>query len=278
MSVERPRSAGPDTCADRPGCHKHQPLIEDTARLEAGCGKWLRDEGSIKFEIHDAGHESPGRSGGEFHHHIGTNAVIARQDGSKASAGRALERAQPEYTLRLAGAHFADRLIRQAQQAISIGEQGVPLRRETDGAPLAAEQPGTEMFFQLADARRHIGLNAIELVGGTDDPALVDTTVRKIFRDLRSIVLITRTIQQNYSFVQAALRPLFRCMRSEPGHRGLTMRLNPIPSGAGEPRRLPHRETVSPDAIASSLPLPELPHHAAAGSLISPRRGRRPIP
>jgi hypothetical protein len=30
------------------------------------------------------------------------------------------------------------------------------------------------MFFQLADARRHIGLNAIELVGCTDDPALVN--------------------------------------------------------------------------------------------------------
>jgi hypothetical protein len=30
------------------------------------------------------------------------------------------------------------------------------------------------MFFQLADARRHIGLNAIEFVGCTDDPALVN--------------------------------------------------------------------------------------------------------
>jgi hypothetical protein len=30
------------------------------------------------------------------------------------------------------------------------------------------------MFFQLADARRHIGLNAIELGGCTDDPALVN--------------------------------------------------------------------------------------------------------
>jgi hypothetical protein len=30
------------------------------------------------------------------------------------------------------------------------------------------------VFFQLADARRHIGLNAIELVGGTADPALVN--------------------------------------------------------------------------------------------------------
>ena len=45
---------------------------------------------------------------------------------------------------------------------------------ETYGAPLAAEQPGAEMFFQLADARRHIGLKAIELVGCTDDPALVN--------------------------------------------------------------------------------------------------------
>jgi len=38
-------------------------------------------------------------------------------------------------------------------------------------APLAAEQPGAEMLFQLADARRHIELNA---VGCTDDPALVN--------------------------------------------------------------------------------------------------------
>src|ERR1700726_4562725 len=98
-------------------------------------------------------------------------AVIARQDGSKATAGRALERAQSEYTLRLAVAHFADRLVRQAQQPISIGEQDLPLRRETYGAPLAAEQPCTEMFFQLADARRHIGLNAIEFFGCTDWPA-----------------------------------------------------------------------------------------------------------
>ena len=30
------------------------------------------------------------------------------------------------------------------------------------------------MFLQLADARRHIGLNAREFVGGADDPALVD--------------------------------------------------------------------------------------------------------
>jgi hypothetical protein len=29
-------------------CHKHQPLLEDTARLEAGCGKGLRDEGRDK--------------------------------------------------------------------------------------------------------------------------------------------------------------------------------------------------------------------------------------
>jgi hypothetical protein len=28
------------------------------------------------------------------------------------------------------------------------------------------------MFFQLANALRHIGLNAIELIGRTDDPAL----------------------------------------------------------------------------------------------------------
>jgi hypothetical protein len=30
------------------------------------------------------------------------------------------------------------------------------------------------MLFQLADALRYIGLNAIELVGCTDDPALVN--------------------------------------------------------------------------------------------------------
>ena len=72
-----------------------------------------------------------------------------------------LDRAQPEDAPRLAGAHFADRLVRQAQQTIGVGEQGAPLGRESDGAPLATEQPGAEMLFQLADARRHIGLNAI---------------------------------------------------------------------------------------------------------------------
>jgi hypothetical protein len=30
------------------------------------------------------------------------------------------------------------------------------------------------MFFQLADARRHIGLNAIEFVGRTNDPAFLN--------------------------------------------------------------------------------------------------------
>ena len=126
--------------------------------------------------------------------------MIARQDGSKATAGRALERAQPEYTLRLAGAHFADRLVRQAQQPIGIGEQGVPLRRKTYGAPLAAEQPGTEMFFQLADARRHIGLDAIEFFGRTDDPALINDGSK----DLQGL-------QIDHSHAENHLAELFNC-------------------------------------------------------------------
>ena len=47
------------------------------------------------------------------------------------------------------------------------------LRRETYGASLATEQPRTQMCLQLADACRHIGLNAVELIGCTDDPALI---------------------------------------------------------------------------------------------------------
>src|ERR1700761_7154625 len=50
----------------------------------------------------------------------------------------------------------------------------LPLGRETDGAPLAAKQPCAELFLQLADALRYIGLNAIERGGGTADAALVD--------------------------------------------------------------------------------------------------------
>src|SRR5262249_46958288 len=41
------------------------------------------------------------------------------------------------------------------------------------------------------------------------------TTVRKIFKDSKSIVLMPRTIVQNYSFAQADARPLFQRMPPE---------------------------------------------------------------
>ena len=115
----------------------------------------------------------------------------------------------------LAGAHFADRLVRQAQQTVRIDEQGVSLRRETYGAPLAAEQPRAEMLLQLADARRHIGLDAIELVGCTDDAALVHDGSE----DLQGLQ-VDRSHRENdiaELFICASwlCGRLFRCMRPD---------------------------------------------------------------
>ena len=154
-------------------CHEHQLLLEHRLGLEARCGERLGHEGGLEVEVHHARDQRAGGSGREFHHHIGIKAVIARQDGSQARAGRALERAQPEHALGLAGAHLADRLVRQAQQAVRVGEQRVSLRRETDGAAFATEQARADMLLQLADARRHVGLHAIELGGRADDAAFV---------------------------------------------------------------------------------------------------------
>jgi hypothetical protein len=70
---------------------------------------------------------SPGLLSRQFHHRVGMNALIARQDGSKTTAGRALERPQPEYTGLMHRVSMAGRTrLYPARDASASSDVGLP--------------------------------------------------------------------------------------------------------------------------------------------------------
>ena len=135
--------------------------------------KRLGDKGGFDLEICQALDQRPGRSGRQFNDDLGKHRVIAGQQRRKAAAGRAFQRAQPEYSHRFAGAHGVHRLVSEPKQAIGIAEKLLAFRRKPDIATLAAEKAGTDMLFELANAGGDVRLDAVEFGRRAHDAALV---------------------------------------------------------------------------------------------------------
>ncbi|MNJ63878.1 hypothetical protein D3C77_598050 [compost metagenome] len=75
--------------------------------------------------------------------------------------------------MRRAITHRSLRLVRQAQQAIGVGQQHTPLVRQHQPTILASEKRGVQRGLQLLQARRHVGLHPVQVRGGPRHAALV---------------------------------------------------------------------------------------------------------
>ena len=64
--------------------------------------------------------------------------------------------------------------VAEREQALGIAEQHGARRRKLQPPALAQEEFDAEIFFQLAHARRDVGLDAMQPVGGAGDTAGLD--------------------------------------------------------------------------------------------------------
>ena len=80
----------------------------------------------------------------------------------QADGGGALHGAEPENAARPRILHRVARLLGERQQPVGIAEQHLPGRRQMQALAFANEERDADIFLELADARRHIGLNAIQ--------------------------------------------------------------------------------------------------------------------
>ncbi len=97
-----------------------------------------------------------------------------RQRSWQARRRRAFHRAQAQDTARPGFVQRLARLAGERQQAIGVAQQHGAGRRELQAPPFAHEEFDAKVFLELAHARRDVGLDAMQLVGGARDAARAD--------------------------------------------------------------------------------------------------------
>jgi hypothetical protein len=88
--------------------------------------------------------------------------------------GGAFHRAQAKQAARPGIAHRSASLVGECQQPVGVAEQRLSRRRQMQPLALADEQRDVEIFLELADSRRDIGLHAVEFFRCARNAAFAD--------------------------------------------------------------------------------------------------------
>ncbi|MNN21842.1 hypothetical protein D3C81_1351770 [compost metagenome] len=134
-----------------------------------GIAERLGHEGAIDLEAAQRVQRLPGRQRHEFQFDVRPRLVIARQHRRQPAGRRALHRCHPQPPMGPHRLHRVAGLVGQLQDAPRIVEQRLPGRGEHHALAVAQEQLHTERLLQLADARGHVRLHAVQPRGGACD-------------------------------------------------------------------------------------------------------------
>jgi len=82
------------------------------------------------------------------------------------------------------------RLIREAQHAIGVGEEHLSFGGEHEAPALPVEELRADAVLELLDARRHVGLHAVQRGGGLGDASLLGDRLEDVQLDQIHVLLI----------------------------------------------------------------------------------------
>ena len=119
-------------------------------------------------------------AGAQLQRHGGIAAVVFAERTGQPHGRRALHGAQPQQAAGVLLVHGLASFAGKIQQAVGVAEQRAAGGRHVHALALADEELHAQVLFQLADARRDVGLHPMQLLGGAGDAAGADDSAENV--------------------------------------------------------------------------------------------------